>query len=354
MPAFKDGKTWRVVFYYKDYKGNNIQTTKRGFLTKKEALEYEREFILKSTFNNQMTFKSLYELYMQDMSCRLRIHTILTKKKIIETKILPFFSNLKLEEITPIKVRTWQNSLISGVTVKNTPYSPTYLKTINNQLTAIFNYAVKYHNMKENPCHKAGSMGKKKANEMKIWTPEEFEIFVKMIEHKLPNYTGFQILFWTGMRIGELLALFLKDIDLENKTISITKSYQRINKEDVITAPKTEKSKRVVTIPDKVVVILKKYIESLYKPSKHTRLFPHTKYLFENDLRIYSEKARLKKIRLHDLRHSHTSYLFNNGVDILTIAKRLGHESIETTLNIYAHTYKKADIHLMKILNKGE
>ena len=82
------------------------------------------------------------------------------------------------------------------------------------------------------------------------------------------------------------------------------------------------------------------------------RLFPYTKHLFENDLRIYSEKAGLKKIRIHDLRHSHASYLFNNEVDILTIAKRLGHENIETTLGIYAHTYTPADEKLLKILNK--
>lgn len=352
MPAFKDGKTWRAVFYYRDYTGTNIQTTKRGFATKREALDYEREFIMKATFNNRMTFQSLYELYMEDMAHRLRKHTMMTKKKIIEDKILPFFSKLKLDSITPVKVRQWQNTLISGVSIKNTPYSPTYLKTINNQLTAIFNYAVKYHNMKENPCHKAGSMGKKKAEEMIIWTPEEFEKFSQFIKNKMPNYVGFNILFWTGIRIGELLALTLKDIDLRNKTISISKSYQRLEGEDVITAPKTTKSKRVVTIPDSVVELLERYLKMLYKPSKTMRLFPYTKHLFENDLRIYSEKAGLKKIRIHDLRHSHASYLFNNGVDILTIAKRLGHENIETTLGIYAHTYTSADEKLLKILNK--
>ena len=206
--------------------------------------------------------------------------------------------------------------------------------------------------MKENPCHKAGSMGKKKAEEMIIWTPEEFEKFSQFIKNKMPNYVGFNILFWTGIRIGELLALTLKDIDLRNKTISISKSYQRLEGEDVITAPKTTKSKRVVTIPDSVVELLERYLKMLYKPSKTMRLFPYTKHLFENDLRIYSEKAGLKKIRIHDLRHSHASYLFNNGVDILTIAKRLGHENIETTLGIYAHTYTLADEKLLKILNK--
>lgn len=352
MPAFRDGKKWRVVFYYKDYTGKINQTTKRGFLTKKEALEYEREFLFKVTFNTNMTFQSLYDLYIEDMRCRLRKNTLLTKEKIIEKKILPFFSKLKLEEITPIKVRAWQNTLINGISSKNGSYSPTYLKTINNQLSAIFNYAVKYHNMRENPCIKAGSIGKKKASEKSIWSVEEFEKFVTQLEDKFSIYIGFYILFWTGIRIGELLALTLKDIDFEKKTLTISKSYQRLEGEDVITPPKTSNSNRVITIPDFLVELLGKYIEMLYKPNKNSRLFPFTKYTFENNMKTYSKKAGIKQIRIHDLRHSHTSYLFNNGIDILTISKRLGHENIETTLAIYAHTYHSADENLMDLLNK--
>lgn len=352
MAAFKDGKTWRVVFYYKDYTGKNNQTTKRGFATKKEALEWEREFLLKANFNNNMTFKSLYELYIEDIECRLKKNTIMTKKYIIEDKILPYFSKLKLQDITPIKVRQWQNTLINGVSSKNSSFSQTYLKTINNQLSAIFNYAVKYHNMEHNPCHRAGSMGRKRANEMAIWSVEEFEKFVVLLQHKFPSYVGFHILFWTGIRIGELLALTLRDVDFNKKTITINKSYQRINGEDIVTTPKTTNSNRTITVPDNVIKLMEKYITMLYKPTKNTRLFPYTKSAFTNDMNIYSEKAGVNKIRIHDLRHSHTSYLFNNGIDILTISKRLGHENIETTLGIYAHAYHSADEKLAELLNK--
>ncbi|MGL5756630.1 MULTISPECIES: N-terminal phage integrase SAM-like domain-containing protein [Bacteria] len=116
-----------------------------------------------------MTFKSLYELYIDDLSHRLREHTIINKKYIIEMKILPFFKNIKLNDITPVIVRKWQNELLKAINPSSgNPYSQTHIKTIHNQLTAIFNYAIKFHSLQENPCHKAGSIGKKHAEEMNI------------------------------------------------------------------------------------------------------------------------------------------------------------------------------------------
>ena len=147
MPAFKDKKSgrWFAKFYYRDWQGNNRQKWKRGFATKKEALAYEREFLEKQASNPDMTFQSLWELYLEDMTARLKFSTIQTKKHICETKILPFFGNKAVNEIKASDIRRWQNTLINSG--KN--YSETYLKTINNQLTAIFNYAVKYYSLKE-------------------------------------------------------------------------------------------------------------------------------------------------------------------------------------------------------------
>lgn len=170
MPANKESNgTWTSRFYIIDYKGLKIQKKKRGFGTKREALEYEREALAKAEFNTEMTFQSLYELYMEDMKIRLKLHTYITKEYIIKLKILPFFKNLKLEKITPIIIRKWQNEILNAINERTQEkYSKTYIKTINNQLTAILNYAVKFHNLKENPCHKAGSIGKKNADEMDI------------------------------------------------------------------------------------------------------------------------------------------------------------------------------------------
>lgn len=354
MAVIKDSNgTWSARFYINTNKGK-IRKRKRGFPTKKSALEWEREFLLKDAYSLRMSFKSLYELYKDDMQIRLREHTNKTKEYIIENKILPFFGKMQVEEITPIIVRKWQAHIIKSKNPKNnSPYSQTYIKSIHNQLTAIFNYAVKFHDLKENPCHKAGTIGKKNAGEMDIWTVDEFNTFIKLIEHKPLNYTGFNILFWTGIRIGELLALTIKDFDPNKKIIKINKSYQRLNGRDVITEPKTPKSNRVIDIPDNLVELIEEYKQHIYEADPNTRLFNCTKFLFENDMKIYSEKANLKKIRIHDLRHSHASFLINNNVNVLAIANRLGHEKIETTLNIYSHLYRESNNFMIDILNKA-
>jgi hypothetical protein len=150
----------------KDWTGKEIHKKKRGFPTKKEALQWERDFISQSTGSLGMTFHDFIELYIRDMEGRLKPSTIANKRFLIDLKITPFFGKMPLNEIKATDIRKWQNTLTSYRDEQGKPYSQTYLKTINNQITAIFNYAVKYYSLKENPCHKAGSMGKKNADEM--------------------------------------------------------------------------------------------------------------------------------------------------------------------------------------------
>lgn len=167
-------------------------------------------------------------------------------------------------------------------------------------MTALFNYAVKYYDLPNNPCKKAGSIGKKQADEMDFWTQAEFSQFVDSIMNKQQSYMAFMTFFWTGMRLGELLALAVGDIDFDKRTMSITKSDQRINSKDVITEPKTPKGKRVVTIPQ---FDLQDYISGIYKPKKKDRLFPITKYFLEHEMQRGIKGSGVKRIRLHDLRH---------------------------------------------------
>ena len=103
---------------------------------------------------------------------------------------------------------------------------------------------------------------------------------------------------------------------------------------------------------DKLVSIVEEYIQKLYYPTDDTRLFPTTKSTFEHDIKTYSAKAGLEKIRLQDLRHSHASFLINNNVNILAVSKRLGHEKVETTLNIYAHLFRESHDFMISVLNK--
>ena len=335
MRAEKDKKTgkWLIQYRYTDWQGKRRKSTKRGFATKREAEEWLRNFLITQNADFDMKFEEFWKMYCADMETRLREHTMRTKKYIVDLKILPYFGKKRVNDITAADIRQWQNELIKM------GYSPTYLKTINNQLSAIFNYAVRYYDLKSNPCAKAGSMGKSKAEEMDFWTGEEFRKFIDSVMNKRLSYMAFMTLYWTGMRLGELLALTPKDVDLEKRTISITKSYQRLGRKDVITSPKTPKSKRVITIPEFLAADIKDYMDSLYDLREDDRLFPITKYYLEHEMQRGIKESGVKRIRLHDLRHSHASLLIELGFSPLEIANRLGHEKVETTLNTYAHLY---------------
>ena len=325
---------WEVLFYYKDYTGKRKQKHKRGFKTKKEAVTWAEQFIVQQSHNLDMTFRSFWELYRDDMSQRLRENTMRSKDYIAELKILPYFGEKKMADITASDIRQWQNSIMKN------EYAPTYLKTINNHLSAIFNYAVKYYDLPRNPCTQAGSMGKGKAEEMQFWTQEEFEMFIDAVKDKPVSYYAFLTMYWTGVRVGELLALILSDFDAEKKTLSITKSYQRINGKDVITEPKTAKGKRVITLPEFLVGELEEYVGKLYGMMGNDRLFMVTKSYLEKEMIRGVQLSGVKKIRLHDLRHSHASLLISKlGAQPKLVADRLGHEKIQTTLATYSHLY---------------
>lgn len=199
MKAEKDPKTgkWLIQYRFTDWQGKRRKSTKRGFATKREAEEWLRTFLVTQKADFDMKFEEFLKMYYADMETRLREHTMRTKKYIIDLKILPYFGQKRVNDITAADIRRWQNELIKK------GYSPTYLKTINNQLSAIFNYAVKYYDLKGNPCTKAGSIGKSRAEEMSFWTIDEFRQFVDCIMDKRQSYMSFMILYWTGMRLGD-------------------------------------------------------------------------------------------------------------------------------------------------------
>ena len=337
MPAYKDEKTgkWFAKFYYTNWQGIKKQKWKRGFATKKEALGFERDFLEQQSANPDMTFQNLYEIYMEDMAARLKQSTLLTKKAVLQTHILPFFGSKPINEIKASDVRRWQAKLMSSPN----NYSQTYLKKINTELNSIINYAKRFYNLNTNPCGKAGTIGKAKAEEMDYWTYDEYIAFREGVKDKSLSYICFEVLYWTGIREGELLALSPADIDLDNKTISINRTYQRIEGKDVFTSPKTRKSKRKIPIPDFLCQELSDYIQSRYMLDADERLFPVTKSYLSHEMIRGCKITGAKKIRIHDIRHSHASLLINQGCDALMLADKLGHEKVSTTLNTYSHLF---------------
>lgn len=150
---------------YQDWTGERKQKCKRGFATKREAQEWERSFQMQTSGDLDMTFEAFTELYTKDMKPRLKENTWLTKENIIQKKILPYFGKRKISEITTKDVIAWQNELLAYRDEKRKPYSATYLKTLHNQLSAIFNHAVRFYELRSNPAAKAGNMGSEERKE---------------------------------------------------------------------------------------------------------------------------------------------------------------------------------------------
>lgn len=345
MGVYKEGKNWKVQVYYKDWQGNRKRKQKRGFRTKGEAKEWERDFLQQQTQSVEIEFGNFLELYYKDMEVRLRENTMYTKRYIIDLKIKPYFEHKVLSEITVADIRNWQNELLKQ------NYSETYLKTINCQLGAIFNYAVRYYNLKDNPCRKAGSIGKSKGEPKDFWMQDEFETFLETVDDKPEAKMAFQFLYWTGMRIGELLALTPADFDFQACTIRINKSYQRLEGKDIITDPKTVKSNRIITMPEFLSEELETYIGMLYGLNENDRIFQISKSYLHHEMDRGVKLSGVKRIRIHDLRHSHVSLLINMGYSAVAIGERVGHESVEITYR-YAHLFPTIQTEMAENLNQ--
>ena len=205
MAAYKDEArgTWYVSFHYNDWTGKNKRKLKRGFRTRKEALEYEQKFLLQQATNLDMRFADFYKLYEEDLKPKLKLNTWRTKDVIFQKKLIPYFKDKKMNEISPADIIKWQNEMIKKRQADGKPYKPTYLKTMQSELSAIFNHAVRFYNLRENPVKKAGTIGKGKADEMDFWTKEEYLKFIECVKDKPISYYAFQILYWCGIREGD-------------------------------------------------------------------------------------------------------------------------------------------------------
>lgn len=342
MSVYKDNATgkWRVIYRYTDITGKRKQTQKRGFETKREAVAWEHEMMLKSQAKLDMTFGSFYEIYEADKASRLKQSTWETKSHIIRTKILPYFADRKIDEIEVRDVIAWQNELLAAFKDegKEERYSQDYLRTIQAQLTAIFAHAVKYYNLPKNPSSLAGTIGKEVPKEMQFWTKEEYLKFAEEMMDKPRSYYAFELLYWTGIRSGELLALTPGDFDFGKQTLRINKTFHRFKGKDIITTPKTVKSNRIITLPPFLCDEIKDYLGMFYEIGESERMFSFTKSYLGHEMERGCKASGVKKIRIHDLRHSHVSLLINMGFSALAIGNRVGHETENITYR-YAHLF---------------
>ena len=315
MPAYKDTNgTYFVSFYYEDFRGVKKRKMKRGFARRRDALDWERRFLLQSTADLNMKFSDFVEIYRNDKQMRIRESTWESKNNMIDLKILPYFKDRPINAIEPKDIIAWQNEIMNLKKPNGEPYSTTYLKSIHSQLSAIFNHAVRYYRLQKNPAEIVGNMGKDSHKEMLFWTKDEYLKFAKVIMDKPTSYYAFEVLYWCGIRLGELLALTASDFNFERQTLTISKSLQNIKGSIIITPPKTPKSNRTIKIPQFLVDEMQDYIKSLYGLEPDDRIFPISKAYLHHEMNRGAKAAGVKRIRIHDLRHpyvKHTTKIFS-------------------------------------------
>lgn len=354
MPVYKDEErgTWFVSIRYKNWAGKADRKVKRGFARERDAKKWERDFLSQQAATCDMTLGALWELYMEDLSGRIREGTIDTKTSVYDTHIAPYWAEMPVNEITSAGIRRWQGTLLKKRDPKTKKtYSKTYLRSIHSQMSAILNYAVSFYNLNSNPCKAAGAMGEKKRDKeaMRFWTVDQFNKVIAEVTDPA-KHLAFMTLFWLGIREGECLALYPSDLKWDNH-FTITKTYHRRHGEDSIGPPKTKNSVRKLSAPDFLVEEYRNYTQRLYGLGKNDRVFYFTKSALGKELDRASAAVGIRKIRIHDLRHSHAALLIELGYEIPMLAERLG-DTIQVVSDTYAHLYPNKQAKVGEELSK--
>lgn len=340
MAVFKDSYTgtWAAAVRYKDYTGKKRLKKRTGFEYKRDAAAWEKEFIDKQNLKADKTFNELCDLYLEDQKNNHKLSTYETKRNRIDKWVRPAFKDRKINEIEAVDIRQWQTDLKKAEGAHGKPLSPGYMHNLLNELSSIFNYAVKFYGLAVNPCRAAGNVVGNKNRSMLFWTRDQFQKFIDTFDKSDPFYAFFMVMYYTGMRRGEALALTVADV--AGGRITINKTFNVIGGKEVITTPKTSRSVREVTIPETLEDIITAHIGRIYGAKSDTRIFSMiSRSAAAYQLDSHAKKADVPRIRVHDLRHSHASLLIDMGFSAILVSQRLGHEDTNTTLRVYAHLF---------------
>lgn len=360
MPVYKneENNSWYIKTYVKDKNGNSKQVTKRNKEwtgRKGKELAQQEEIRLKNGIDNipyedkKITIEELSINYLKYVKSYLRGSSFERCCNIINTYIIPFLGKREANKITNIEILNWHEKLNEHISIKGKSLSLVYKQKIHSTLSAIFNYGCKYHNIKTNVPHVVGNfkaprgVNKKK---MTIMTLNEFYSFIE--EEKNDNYKlFFYLLFFTGMRRGEILALQWEDIDFENNYIKISKTLS-IRKGSKPEKPKTDKSNREIKMIDYIYIIMysvRKEKGPIFEAGSITGTTLDRKC--KNNCK---KIGFIKNMRIHDFRHSFASLCIDNEVPIAVLSEYMRHENISTTYDIYGHLYPDSQNKLLEKL----
>lgn len=336
--------------------GKERRTTRRGFKTMKEAKQAERNLLLDVEENglpsNQSdgfqdpTFEELASLWLENYKTTVKPSTFENVQSKVEKMTEEHFKEMKLKKITVAYCQKIVIELSKSYVLYNH-----YLSVINR----IFKYAVLMDVLNSNPFDKVikpkSRQTQRKGN---FLTKEELKEFLKLAQTATLSYFFplVHLMSYTGLRQGEALALKWSDIDFENKKITVNKTAVRIKEKQTLQTPKTKNSKRVISIDPTTLSILKSWkkdqIKIYFKNGKHFE--GDENFIFTNQrgewvhihnfiryFKRFIADHKLKSITPHGLRHTHASLLFSAGVEPKNISDRLGHSTVQITLDLYTH-----------------
>lgn len=344
MAIYRDNKrgTYYVSVYVEDKNGEKKRVMRRGFKTQAEAKRAEADIIFNYSkeFLENPTFKELSKEYLEWYKLRRKASSYRKIESMINVRILPKLKNKRIQEITRRDVMRLQNDFLNQYTVNSA-------KRTHTVLSSVLNYAIKMEYLSNNVAREVGNIQANQEKRMEYWTLEEFKEFIVHVDD-LMYKTFFMCLFFGGFRKGELLALTWKDVNFNNHILDINKTTTRQD----VTTTKNESSTRLVQMPNHTINLLRQ-LKLKVKPKQnyfvfgeyHTHLHDST---IDRHYAKYIKKSKVRRIRIHDFRHSHATYLINNNYDIQIISKRLGHSNVSTTYDIYAHLYPNKEEEAIK------
>lgn len=354
----KDNKG-RIYFFvrYKDIKGNTKQ--KRGFnrnwKTLKEAKAAEDKFLKtigELPDKSIKTYGDLYKIYINNRKQIDKLSTLKTAEYLHKEHILPTFEDVKIENITPSRIESWQDRLFKS------EYKNSYLKQIQSHFKRVLEFGRVYDYIPQNPFYRP--FVKRKENTVKLlnfYSLDEYNKFVSVIEDT-GDLAIFETLYWCGLRKGEMMSIKVKDINFEKRLLHIYKTYDHRHKKE--TTPKNKNGFRDLVLTDRVYNALYNHIESLKQYvgfDSETYVFgfhtPISSSTLDRRNREYATKSKVKRIRIHDFRHSHASLLINMKFDLFEIAKRLGHTVQELT-ETYGHWFIESQHNMVEEINSIE
>ena len=340
MPVYKDGTKYMVRFYRTDpLTGKRKQTKKRGFKTRREAVKWEAAEKSKATGSApSMTFWTVFQTMLtnNDTSQSTR-----SKKEAWISKYCDF-KDLPIDRISKPMLVAWRNELKeeSGLATSTMNSGMQYVRSV---LTF---YSDVYGGENISSALKSFKVPKGEKKEMDIWTPEEFDLFLKYVRNPLYK-TFFEFLYWTGCRRGEAVALCKEDVDVDEAKVHIRRSMKHFK--NGFQPLKTDSSERVIGIDSVLLEHMKPFIDKAAPfvfGSMHSLPISQIQRNFDEAVRV----SGVKRIRIHDLRHSHASLLINNGANILAVSKRLGHATVMQTLETYSHLMRETDEKMIELI----